>query len=228
MIQELKALCQQHNIDMTYHRFPTSERSEILDILYSVLQSKPINMEILDQVVIYLDNNELSLGLFDITANENISLIKYFISKGANPYHTDMFNRNMMHCASQNSPEVIRYTYDLIGADCFRREETGETAIFNAVSSGKIENIKLLQDLGFDITTKDQQGVSVMYDALISVASQEPDKMSIDVIAYLYQQGVRISKGFGGLQMAIDRGEYGHHLTNFLQIHKELLKFEDE
>jgi hypothetical protein len=171
-INHLEELCNQHDIIINEHNFPTFKKCRLLDIFYCVLKLNPINLEVIDQLIPHLDNDMLSMGLFEVAKTEDVSIIKYFIEKGADPHYTDIFGRNIMHFASHNSPEVIRYIYDLIGNSCFAKQESSKNAML-AVCSGKIENVKLLQQLVSDIITTDYQAVSLRkrdYDDFINKA----------------------------------------------------------
>ncbi|ASK51369.1 Ankyrin repeat protein [Eptesipox virus] len=116
-----------------------------------------------------LDNNNkyLSSILHDLVKNnENVDVVKFWLNTfpNINIYDKTAYRSTLLHLAASNKNINMLKFILTKNIDVNAKNNNGESAIFNAVSS--IDKIKLLVSAGADITIINNNGESILFNAV--------------------------------------------------------------
>jgi ankyrin repeat protein len=96
----------------------------------------------------------------------NISLIKYLISQGANPYVTNACNINMLHVGAQGDQPISIAFVLTLGLDINSLDKRNSTPLHWAAFAGADLALQYLVAQGAEINLKDVKGLTPLHLAV--------------------------------------------------------------
>jgi hypothetical protein len=178
-IRYIKSICKEK--EFTVHPHDPNidkEDNELLDLLFALIDGN--DYVFMEFMMIRSLKDDKSKCLMKASSVGNIELMKLLVDYGADPYWKDEVGNNIMHYA--RNPETIRYAYRLADSRTLQPNNEGEDALFLAIKQGKIENIKILDKLGFKFDNR----TNIHGQTLVDVANPENRKL----IEYLIKKGL--------------------------------------
>jgi len=87
----------------------------------------------------------------------HLEVVKYLVSKNADPKLTTKEGTTVLHLAALNGHDLlVEYLVKELKLNINAQDKFGDSPLMTASGSGKISTVRLLIDLGADITIKNQ------------------------------------------------------------------------
>jgi len=120
-------------------------------------------------------------------SNTRVSVLKYFISQGANPNTRDYFGATLLSKVAQfNKVEVLKYILSQ-GISINTRDCHGGTLLHDAARfNPSVDVLKYLVASGIDVNSQDNNGNTPLYEAAGYTEN-------MDVLRYLVSQGANVN-----------------------------------
>lgn len=182
-IRYLKSICKEKEFTV-YPHDPLIDKdpNELLDLMFALIDGNDyIFMEFM---MIRCLKDDKSKCLLKAASASRVEIMKLLIDYEADPYWKDLNGNNVMHYAS--SPEAIKYIYRLIESRSLEPNNDGEDALFSAVRQGKVENIKVLERMGFKFDDR----TNIHGQTLLSFADPKNKKL----MDYLTKKGLIVQQ----------------------------------
>lgn len=121
----------------------------------------------------------------------NLEMLQELIKNGANPhnYRGNNYGESLLHCAAASGQsEMITYLVNVIGIAPNIRDSSGATPAHYAAGNtltknlDKVAILRLLKTLGADMTAKDNEGSSIIKDAIEAGSSREVLQQLISLV----------------------------------------------
>ena len=96
---------------------------------------------------------------------DTLVIVRYLLSRGADPNLNNWFDRNSLHLASQSGNVAIMETLLSCGLDIDSKDLNGDTPLIFAAACGKSEAVDYLLDKGADLFVKGKLGRSSLHAA---------------------------------------------------------------
>ena len=150
------------------------------------------------KIVEYLAKNHANLELESATGatpliravyQGAIENAKVLINYGADPNHTDMYQRNCLHiCAKIGNDSNLEFAQFLIDHNCNLEatDNYGNTPLFTAVYNGNLSFIELFLRNGANIKCYDSLGKTLLHTAV--------EKQDFEIVQYLVEKGIKVNK----------------------------------
>lgn len=161
------------------------EQKQVLDFM---LESNP-------------EQNAINLGLLAAAGNGAIDIVKTLLDRGAdiNFIDKDTGESVFMRAVDRHSPDVRMARFLLLNgvADINLKNQTGRTALFNAVESFDTELVDLLLAHGANVNVKDKDDVTPLYEAIrggfMSKSGDENGQLRFEISRRLLDKGADLT-----------------------------------
>ena len=97
--------------------------------------------------------------LYIATHFDNLELFKLHIEKGANPFHKNEYNNDLLHFAAiEGKLKILKYLVDELGCSLAEKSNIGGTPLHAAAPSNQLQVVKyFIEDCQLDPSVLDKQ-----------------------------------------------------------------------